>query len=61
MQEQGDNEGSSAHRASGQGENGHAGRAISPDLAAREDLVRWCGEHQLPVPPPEPALQSARR
>ena len=28
-------------------------RPPSPDEEARQDLVRWCNEHQLPVPPPD--------
>ena len=29
-------------------------RIMTPDQEAREDLVRWCSEHGLPVPPPDP-------
>ena len=27
-------------------------RPVSPDEEAKQELVRWCREHDLPIPPP---------
>jgi hypothetical protein len=35
------------------------GTVQTPDQEARQDLVRWCTEHGLPVPPPAGTDQRA--
>ena len=37
------------------------GLPVSPDEAARRDLVRWCDEQRLPAPPPASGKVLLRR